>query len=183
MLYRKGDRSIVRHAFLTLAACMVMPLFWFEPFFEIPLLIKTEVLLIPPVIALVLLYLIHREHRPVVDTFAFATAVIELLILFFDAAKTGYAFDAVFLGAVILCILGLSFIFRQKRWFALAVCSAAAEALLMTIKLYNSRIWWVYLLIAGIILIAVGLGNEMKKKRIEQGKKTKLERVMEEWTW
>ncbi|MBQ5311908.1 MAG: hypothetical protein ILP19_07715 [Oscillospiraceae bacterium] len=183
LLYRKGDRNAVRYTSLTLASCMIIPLWCLQPFFEVPDIIKTEVSLVPFVIALALLYLIHRDHRPVVDTFAFGTAVIELLILFFDAARTGYAFDAVFLGAVILCILGLSFIFRQKRWFALAVCSAAAEALLMTIKLWNSRIWWVYLLIAGVILIAVGLGNEMKKKRIEQGKKTKLEQVMEEWTW
>ncbi|MBQ5316451.1 MAG: hypothetical protein J6I96_02750 [Oscillospiraceae bacterium] len=182
-LYRKGDKPVVRNTFLTLAACLTIPLWWFEPFFEVPEIVRTEVSLVPTVIALALIYLIHKAHREAVDKVAFIAAVIELLILFLDAAKTGYAFDAVFLGGVILCILGLSFVYRQKRWFALAVCAAVAEALLMTVKLWNSRIWWVYLLIAGVILIAVGIGNEMKKKRMERGEKTRLEKVMEEWTW
>ncbi len=183
LLHRPKNNRVFDQSVLTLSALCIMPLWWMQPFFTVPDIIRTECALVPPVAVLALLYLIHRRHRRIIDIFSFITAIADLVILFFDAANTGYAADAVLLGAVILCILALSFIFRQKRWFVLAVVSAAAEALLMTLKLWDNRTWWIYLLAAGVILLSVGISNEMKKKRIEKGIKTKLETVMEEWTW
>ncbi|MBQ4486537.1 MAG: hypothetical protein II936_05980, partial [Oscillospiraceae bacterium] len=183
---RKENHRYVNRVVLTLSSLMIPVVVWQQPFFTIPELFRTEIYMLSLVPALVSLYFIYREQRKIIDGFSFVTAVICLLILFFDAASTEYPADAVMLGFVIMCILALSFAFRQKRWFVLAVVSAVSEALLMTIRLWNSRTWWIYLLVVGVILLSIGISNEYEKKMAARGKKTAFSRFSEtlsEWKW
>ena len=101
---------------------------------------------------------------------------------FVAAMKSGYAADAVILGAAIVLILFISFALRQKRWFALAAVSAVVEALFLTARLWNSRTWWIYLLAAGVILTAAGVSGEALKRK-SGGEKSKLAKMMSEWRW
>lgn len=183
LMYRPKGKKAENAAVLTLAALMVLPVWWTQPFFTFPELIRTEAALFPVAAVLILLWCIHRDRRSIIGDIAFPSAIIMLVVLFIDAARTSLAFDAVFLGAVIIAVLGLSFIFRRKRWFALAAASAAAEAIIMTFKLWRSQAWWIYLLAAGVILIAAGLGNETRRRHDEQGKKSRLRSHMEQWKW
>lgn len=183
LLWRKENSVPANRTFLTVSALAILPLCWAQPFFTYPEVIEREMALLPLAAVLALLYAIHKEHRRVIDIFSFLTAIVSLFVLTYDAITLRLVPDAVILGFVIFCILGLSFLFRQKRWFALAVSAAAAEAILMSLQYWNSRTWWIYLLAAGVILISVGLAAARRRRHDAQGKKSKLRATVEEWTW
>ena len=180
-LYRRGDSLPVRHTVLTAACLTVMPILWAQPFFTMPDIIKTEMILLPIAAALAGLYLIHADHRHIIGDISFPAAILMLVILLIDAGRTGLAFDAVFLGVMIIGVLSLSFLFRRKRWFVLAIAAAASEAVLMTFKLWRSQAWWIYLLAAGLILIGWGLSAEARRR--DPDSKSALRAKLDEWKW
>ncbi|MGN1089552.1 MAG: hypothetical protein ACI4Q6_04050, partial [Huintestinicola sp.] len=184
---RKEQSSRVNRGFMTAAMLFILPIWWEQPFFKLPDIFEREWNIIPAVIACVLLKILHPDHKRGTDNISFAVAIFCLITLFADAADFGYPADAVMLGMIIFMILGFSFFMRMKRWFVLSVASAAAEALILTAKLWDSSAWWLYLLIAGVILIVLGITNEVKKQKVRNGeldeKDAKLTRFMSDWKW
>lgn len=180
-MIRKDNKQSVNRAFLTAGLLMLFPIWTAQSFFTLPEIITTEWNIVPVVLICFALRFIYPDKLSAVDGVSFAAAVISLLVLFFDAMGTELAADAVMLGVSILLILVVSFLLRQKRWFALSIAAASAEALILTLKLWNSRTWWIYLLAAGIILIALGMANEMKKRNAASSEKTA--RFMSDWKW
>lgn len=180
-LVRKENTASVNKLFLTLAALVIMPFWWTQPVLTLPEIIVTEWNIIPAVAFAVLIRLIYKGSDGA-DLVSFADAVICVIVLFVSAMKSGYAADAVILGAAIVLILFISFALRQKRWFALAAVSAVVEALFLTARLWNSRTWWIYLLAAGVILTAAGVSGEALKRK-SGGEKSKLAKMMSEWRW
>ena len=180
-LVRKENTASVNKLFLTLAALVIMPFWWTQPVLTLPEIIVTEWNIIPAAAFAVLIRLIYKGSDGA-DLVSFADAVICVIVLFVSAMKSGYAADAVILGAAIVLILFISFALRQKRWFALAAVSAVVEALFLTARLWNSRTWWIYLLAAGVILTAAGVSGEALKRK-SGGEKSKLAKMMSEWRW
>lgn len=180
-LVRKENAASVNKLFLTLAALVIMPFWWTQPVLTLPEIIVTEWNIIPAAAFAVLIRLIYKGSDGA-DLVSFADAVICVIVLFVSAMKSGYAADAVILGAAIVLILFISFALRQKRWFALAAVSAVVEALFLTARLWNSRTWWIYLLAAGVILTAAGVSGEALKRK-SGGEKSKLAKMMSEWRW
>ena len=80
-------------------------------------------------------------------------------------------------------MLVFSFVIKMKRWFILAVAVITTSAIFMSITLWGNPAWWVYLLVAGIIMIGVGAANEMKKRSSDNDIGKKITRFMSEWTW
>lgn len=182
-LVRKDHSPRLNRALMTVSSVILLPVWWTQPFFTLPEIIETEWNLLPVAAVCVLIKLIHRENTAAADNISFAAAIISLIVLFIDAVGTGYPADAVILGAVIVSILAASFILRRKRWFVLSAAAAVSEALLLTMRLWNSRTWWIYLLIAGVILIVLGMANEINKQKRRNGEETKLKRFMSDWKW
>ena len=180
-LVRKENFASVNKLFLTLAALVIMPFWWTQPVLTLPEIIVTEWNIIPAAAFAVLIRLIYKGSDRA-DLVSFADAVICVIVLFVSAMKSGYAADAVILGAAIVLILFISFALRQKRWFALAAVSAVVEDLFLTARLWNSRTWWIYLLAAGVILTAAGVSGEALKRK-SGGEKSKLAKMMSEWRW
>lgn len=180
-LVRKENAVSVNRLFLTLAALVIMPFWWTQPVLTLPEIIVTEWNIIPAAAFAVLIRLIYKGSDGA-DLVSFADAVICVIVLFVSAMKSGYAADAVILGAAIVLILFISFALRQKRWFALAAVSAVVEALFLTARLWNSRTWWIYLLAAGVILTAAGVSGEALKRK-SGGEKSKLAKMMSGWRW
>ena len=49
-------------------------------------------------------------------------------------------------------------------------------------KLMSGAVWWVYLLVIGLLLLVIGAVNEMLKQRGDS-LKDKAGRLWEEWRW
>lgn len=182
-LIRKEHSVLSKKICITVAGIFIFPLFWFQPFVEIPELINIQYILLPVFFYCVLIKFIWKDHPKGADNFSFIMAIISLVILFVESFISGDTFDAVFIGTVLFIMLFISFIIKKKRWFVLAVSSMVISGILLSFGQKDSIAWLVYLALAGIILIAMGLANEMKKQQIKTGEETKLSRFMSDWTW
>lgn len=176
LVRRENGAGLNKGAF-TAAALLAIPFWNAQPFIHIPQLFKTEWSLIPAAMFCVFAGFIYRDKPKTADAVSFVCAVICMIILFISAYDSGYAADAVILGAVIGAVLLASFILKRKKWFVLGVACAAAEALFLTLRLINSRTWWIYLLAAGVVLVALGTVGEIAKRR--DTKKTK--KIFSDW--
>lgn len=185
-LMRRGQTSKVNRIILTASSAFLFPIWWTVPFFTVPELIEVQFNLLPVVIFCVILRFIWHDALPAVYNFAFVSAIISLVVLFVDAMASGNNFDSIFIGAVLLIMLAVSFVIKKKRWFVLAVASMVVSAVLLSISRLDSIAWLVYLAVAGAVLIALGVMNELKKQQKKDGgdgTDTKLTRFMSDWKW
>ncbi len=182
-LVRRGHTSVTNRRTVTAAGAFIFPLFWAQPFFEVPELINVQFNLLPVFFFCLLVKLIWKDAAEKADNFSFIAAIISLVILFMESFTSSDSFDAVFIGTVLFIMLAVSFIIKKKRWFVLAVASMVASGILLSFGQRDSIAWLVYLALAGAALIALGLANELKKQQQKTGEETKLSRFMSDWTW
>ena len=182
-LVRKENTSLTNRRTITAAGAFIFPLFWAQPFFEVPELINVQFNLLPVFFFCLLVKLIWKDAAEKSDNFSFIAAIISLVILFIESFTSSDSFDAVFIGTVLFIMLAVSFIIKKKRWFVLAVTSMVASGILLSFGQRDSIAWLVYLALAGAALIALGLANELKKQQQKNGEETKLSRFMSDWTW
>ncbi|MGN0552761.1 MAG: hypothetical protein ACI4I1_05220 [Oscillospiraceae bacterium] len=166
-----------------IAVSLLTPVFaWMlRPFADAPDGYALEINIIPVLLYLAALRLLKWDKK-YLDHATFITYTVVYVILFFHALN-GSIGNALIVMISALAMLVLSFFIKMKRWFILSVTVITTSAVFMSIKLWGSPAWWVYLLAAGIILIAVGAFNEMKKKSADNNFTGKLSRFMSEWTW
>ena len=182
-LIRKKHSVKTNRILLTAMSAFIFPVWWSQPFFDIPSLIELEWNLLPAVIFCVILRLTWRDSPEGAYNFSFVTAIVCLAVLFIGALVSGESFDSVFIGIVLLIMLAVSFIIKRKRWFVLAVASMVISAALLSLRQLDSIAWLVYLALTGAALIALGVVNEIKKQQKRSGEETKLTRFMSDWTW
>ena len=125
---------------------------------------------------------IWREFKNASKMSSEAIFIISAIALLFDTLYFDTAANTIFSMSVMLTILIISIMLRSKTWFT------ASSISLFTITVYATREylmalnWWIYLFIAGIILIALAAGNEYCKKNNETIK-TSVVKKFSGWTW
>lgn len=164
-LIRKKSSADKISLCVTAAALFAVRLWQSQPFFVLPELIKLEYYLLPCLVLAAFLGLIWKHREKHAEIAGFAAISVMAAVMLINAVISGEAFDAVFIGALLLAMLAAAFILKRKRWLVCAVVGIVAQAVLLTLRLYGSMAWWVYLLMAGIILIAVSIIGERRKKR------------------
>lgn len=81
-----------------------------------------------------------------------------------------------------IAIFIYSFIAKKRSWFILAIVMIVQFGLLFAAVFWESRLWWVYLLILGVIVISTASVNEYRRRQAvlrgeEKGK------LFADWTW
>ena len=88
---------------------------------------------------------------------------------------------------VSVCVCGIfiySFIAKRRSWFILAISNIAIIGVMFAVTFWESKLWWMYLLVLGGILIGTASLNEYKRRRaIESGLEDKKIRLFDSWTW
>ena len=112
----------------------------------------------------------------------FAVGVYSMLRLGFSALNSENSADLLTVLGVALVMFIASFYVRQKKWFLLGGISLLVTAVYMHMKLTEGRQWWVYLLLAGLVLIVIAASNETLKQRGDS-LRTKAGRLWDDWTW
>lgn len=178
---RKGNKPLTNRIIISFAMSIPVVAWWARPFARLLEFISVEVNIIPILLYIAALRLLKWDKKHI-DSLTFITYVIVYVILFFNALN-GAIVNAVILMASAFIILVVSFFVRMKRWFVLSTSVITVSAICLSIKQWGSPAWWVYLLVAGIILIAVGAFNERKKNSVKGELTEKITRFMSEWTW
>lgn len=178
---RRGNNPIANRSIISAAMLIPVIAWWEQPFFELPTSYSLEINIVPILLYLAALRLLKWDKKHI-DSMTFVTYIIVYVVLFFHALS-GTTGNALIVMISAFVILAVSFFIKMKRWFVLSAAVIVTSAIFMSIKLWGSPAWWVYLLAAGIILIAVGAFNEQKKKSADGGAAGKITRFMSEWTW
>lgn len=151
-------------ASLTLSGAVAVAAFWIQPLLRWPSVMETELCLLPAALYAFLLGRIWGK-RTGVKGFQSLIWLVCLGILTIEAYETGKAVDAIMLEVICLLIFVIAQMRRHLYWSRIGGGLAVGIALYMTKTLWLSIAWWVYLLAAGIGLIAFAAAGEMKKKK------------------
>lgn len=182
---RKNQRPDFRRWIYTVSAAAPFTAFMVQPFVEFKEIIALEMQILPILLYLFAIRFLWKNRTGVIDIITFAAYVVSYIVLFFSALVSGELADGLIIMITALAMLIFSFSVKKKKWFVLAVTVLVTTALFMSRGFWASLGWWVYLLAAGLLLIAIGSLNEMKKQSADKegGFRKKLTRFMSEWTW
>lgn len=150
---------------------------------ELSSVMDLEIRLMIMLIAALLIYIVIRPGSAA-RWIWFSTVAASIEIEALHALSAGNLLP---LTLISICSIGIfiySFIGKKRSWFILSIASIFQFALLFALVFWESRLWWIYLLVIGGILIATASTNEYKRRRaIESGLEDKKIRLFEDWTW
>lgn len=178
---RKGNKPLTNRVIISIAMLISVFAWWSRPFAKSPDPISVEINVIPVLLYVAALRLLKWDKKHI-DSLTFITYLIVFVILFFNALN-GALVNSIIMMVSAFIMLVISFFVRIKRWFVLGATVITTSAIFLSIKQWGSPAWWVYLLAAGVILIAIGAFNERKKNSVKGEFTEKITRFMSEWTW
>lgn len=161
--YNRFDEGIENSIVLTVMSMFLCIAYWNQPFFEIYEIIKAELLILPIVLFAIALKYIWKNNKEVTNVILFIVSVLSIIILAGDAIRSEEVIDILIIGIISLCMLIISFILKKTNWFILSSVTLVLMAIYMTRSFWLNLAWWVYLLIAGVILISIAAMKEKFK--------------------
>ena len=162
----KASKERTNAVLKTLSAAFLCLSFYLRPFWHTDnefISIKINIL---PILAFALLIkLIWRSDKKISDNFSFVSFLAAFLLLIIDVLIHQTILNTIVVLCVIAVILIISFALKSLRWFAISAASLVGLILYLTHTQIAQIGWWLYLLIIGILLIAVAVSNEYLKKQ------------------
>ena len=147
-----------------LAFAMLVIAFWNQPFVEWPIVLETEIALLPAAgyiwFAGRLFQYGKDPQKTILETGGY---VLCLLVLCVDAWMTKNVIDALILEGLCLFVFLWAQVVKCRRWVRISGGLMMVLALYMTKDFWLNISWWVYLLAAGIGLILFAAIKEKKR--------------------
>ena len=143
---------------------MLVIAFWNQPFVEWPIVLETEIALLPAAgyiwFAGRLFQYGKDPQKTILETGGY---VLCLLVLCVDAWMTKNVIDALILEGLCLFVFLWAQVVKCRRWVRISGGLMVVLALYMTKDFWLNISWWVYLLAAGIGLILFAAIKEKKR--------------------
>jgi hypothetical protein len=108
----------------------------------------------------------------IMNTITTIVIVFTAFVLLKDVAVDNYLADRLILGIVSVLAIIIGMQFKAKIYLFSGIMTLISNILIQTKQLWLSIPWWVYLLIAGLVLIGMASYNEIRKNK---DKKTEAE--------
>lgn len=123
----------------------------------------------------------HRNEK-FAERFSSGIYMLSYAMLLLDALMNETMFNTLVVLCTSLAILMYAFMTKKKRWFTVSAAGLTGLTLYITKDFLAEIDWWVYLLLAGILLISIAAANEYFKGKGEEVK-AKAGRFFEDWEW
>ncbi len=179
--FEQHDELLRRRIFTAAAVCCTVA-FWLQPIYEVQTGSYWDGKLhLLPLIAFGVV--IRRLYGAKIGgNFLFAIGVYAILRIAGAALMYERSADLVTILVLGLAIFIVSFFVKQKKWFLLGGATLVGIAVYLRMKLFIDIQWWVWLLLAGILLIVIAAANERLRARGDSLKE-RAGRLWEDWTW
>ncbi|HAG12513.1 MAG TPA: hypothetical protein DCG49_01470 [Ruminococcus sp.] len=166
---------------MTVVSALLLIACWIQPLFDVSNTYLEGKLHLLPLIGfgIVIRQLYGAEAG---GKFLFGIGIYMMLRLTSEAIATEDPADLLTLLGTALAIFIGSFYVKQKKWFLLGGISLLLTAIYLHLRITHGAVWWVYLLLAGLLLIVIAAVNETLKQRGDS-LKNKAGRLWDEWTW
>ncbi len=125
---------------------------------------------------------IWRRNVKFAESFSSGVYMLAYGLLLFDALINETLFNTLIVLCTSLAILIYAFMKKKKRWFIASAAGLAGLTLYITKDFLSEIDWWIYLLLAGILLISIASANEYFKGKGAEVK-ARAGRFFEEWEW
>lgn len=126
--------------------------------------------------------IIWRRHELSAKRASQIIYILSFIALLIDAMVFDTAANTIFVMAVMIFVLIVSLISRSKTWFMTSAASLFVITVFATREYLMALNWWIYLFIAGVLLISLAAVNEYCKKNNET-LKTAAAKKFGDWTW
>lgn len=154
-------------------AYVLEPYYTLLDYVRVPTLFEMELFVLPWIALAILLRKVASEkQKEVVSYIQWAVLVMVSLLLVRDGLQSGTVYDAIILGTLSLLSMLGGMMYKVKSFFFVGAGVLLLNVFLQTRPFWGAMPWWVYLLIAGTILIAVASYNEWHKQKVAEGKST-----------
>lgn len=163
---RIADDRMLNNIILTIASVVMGLSFMKQPFLEISDSWETEwFLLFAWIVIIFNIVYVYRDYdndkkHIVLYCFAIASIIWQSI----DAISADNVYDAMILGIIMVLLLIASFLLKKKMWFMLAAITLILQVIYTSRRFWLSIAWWVYLLVVGVLLIAIAAANEYRKR-------------------
>lgn len=156
-------------------AYLLQPYYALLGHIQIPELFERELYVLPWIIPAVFLKkMIDPRHKVIASRVQWAVLLVVALLLVQDGLASNTIYDAIIIGVLSLVSILGGMAFQIKSFFFVGSGVLLLNVFLQTRPYWGSMPWWVYLLIAGSILITVASYNEWHKQKASDGKDTLL---------
>ncbi len=115
-------------------------------------------------VAIVLLGRIWYDRRENISGIQFFMTCMILCVLLTNAMVSGEPFSAFVLGVTGVLMLVIAAILNNKKYVVAASITLSLMALYLTRDFWLSIAWWVYLFVAGVVLVVLAARKEGKQK-------------------
>lgn len=153
----------LRRYAVTAAGILLLFAWWAQPFFKLPSVLWLEIQILPVFFLIRLLPVVWGET----DETHICQRVLHMMLLVVLAGGAlirGRLINALILEGICLVVFISSHVRKSVWWVRTSGIVMVTAALYMTRSFWMSISWWVYLLIAGFVLIGFAAWNEIRKR-------------------
>lgn len=177
-LYLVVQRKRIPHVaekwvFFVACAYLLQPYYALLGHFQIPELIEMDLYVLPWIIPAVFLKKVtDPKHKTIANRVQWVVLLLVSLLLVMDGLESNTIYDALIIGGLSLISMLAGMTYQIKSFFFVGAGVLLLNVFLQTRPYWGNMPWWVYLLIAGSILITVASYNEWHKQKTSDGKET-----------
>lgn len=165
-MYSRFEREILNKLVFTCSSVAFSITMICQPFFNISKAWNTEWILFWSWAAVIFNCLVvYKQYKEKAKyLFVFVAAVVSILWQGLEAMNTGRALDAIILSVCMAALLVYSFYQKKSSWFLLSFVTLVVQGIYASRKFWLSIAWWVYILVVGVIFIAIAAKNEYNRR-------------------
>ena len=156
---------------------LLQPYYSLIEIISIPSLLVMESYVLPWIFFFILAKRIAGKFANLFKVMEWIVIICIAAILAIDGWVSHTIQDAIILGSLAVLSIALGFYFRYKSYFFTGIGVLILNVMLQTKPLWGNFPWWVYLLLAGSILILIASIYEMQK----QGKRVEIFFKVNKW--
>lgn len=157
---------------IVLAGCLYLlqPYYALLGYLYIPELIEMDLYVLPWIIPAVLLKKI--TNKTLANQLQWGILLVVALLLVIDGLNSNTIYDGIIVGSLSLISILAGMKYQLKSFFFVGAGVLLLNVFMQTRPYWGNLPWWIYLLIAGSILITVASYNEWHKQKTSDGKET-----------
>ena len=179
---RRSTTEKAKKAIMTIASALAGLALMERPFMQFEnSTVTTKIVLLIIVLFGLAVKKIWAEDEKLSSEFSQAVFMAAFLLLIADGLMNQSLLNSLIVLSVSLVLLIYSFVRKTKRWFLVSAAALLGLTLYITGDFLAAVAWWAYLLLAGILLIAVAAVTEYLRQRA--AKNPQEERFFVDWKW